>query len=106
MERWDAYRCARLTSNVVNRCDVPITIIKRTPSRPIVSDEGARLRHYIVRVTSWRCRELVIRTRTKRRALLRALKQSDRLPIEEWSLHHQYAMCLREPDEIPDEPPW
>jgi hypothetical protein len=104
MESWHTYQCARLTSNVVSRCPVAITI-NRVPGPPIGSKEGVRLRHYRVRVDFCRWCELVVRARTKRRALVRALKRSERVPVQDW-LAYQSATCLGEPEEVPDEPPF
>jgi hypothetical protein len=102
-ESWDAYQCARLASDVVTRSPV-VRTFNHPPSRAMDPDEGTRLSRHLVRVEFCRWCELVVRARTKRRALARALKRSERLPAQDW-FAWQVAMPLGEPEEVPDEPP-
>jgi hypothetical protein len=102
-EGWDTYQCARFTSDVVTRSPV-VTTSNHAPGRAIDPDEGLRLRDYLVRVEFCRWCELVVGARTKRRALARALKRSERVPVQD-RFAYEVATPLGESEEVPDEPP-
>jgi hypothetical protein len=103
LESWDAYKCAALTSDLAARSPL-LNTYDHTSCLATDPEDGGRLKHYRVRVEFCRWCKLLVGAPSKRRALTRALKRSERVPIPDW-FAYEVATPLGEPEPVPEEPP-